>query len=112
MKKETFDLNLNELFDEIKTVLTDKAEGYANKNTTDDRLYNFKAQAEFLHSKPQRELLSLYMKHFIVIRDWIIGKQEYTYDEFKERVIDCINYLILFYMQEEEKYEFEGEEDA
>jgi hypothetical protein len=112
MKKEAFDLNLNELFDEIKTILADKSEGYANRKTTDDRLYNFKAQAEFLHSKPQRELLSLYMKHFIVIRDWIVSGQEYTYNEFEERVIDCINYLILFYMQEKEKYEFEREEDT
>jgi len=112
MKKEAFDLNLNELFDKSKTILTNKAEGYANNKTTDDRLYNFKAQAEFLNSKPQRELLSLYMKHFIVIRDWIINGQEYSYNEFEERVIDCINYLILFYMQEKEKYEFEREEDA
>lgn len=112
MTKEIFDFHLNALFDKIEECLSKKAGGYANTHITSDRLYNFKEIGILTNQSPQQVLLVLMMKHFVVIRDWIVKKQEYSYSEFEERVIDCIDYLILYKMLEEEKYEREGEEDA
>ncbi|MCK9301687.1 MAG: hypothetical protein M0P35_00570 [Bacteroidales bacterium] len=78
-------------------MLHTKGKQYSDQLATQDRLYNFKEIAKSLNTTPHQVLLTLFNKHYIVIKDWFIHNN-IKESEFEERLFDCINYLIFAFM--------------
>lgn len=108
MKQVDFKRLLNEIIEEIENRLDLKGEQYAGNQ---DKLYNFKEIAKIESKTPLSALITLFNKHYVVIKDWFLNGITPSYQEYNERIIDCINYLILAKLLLDEKYECKEEED-
>lgn len=92
MTPSDFDKLLSERYQEINSVLGNKAKEYSTDN---DRLHNFKKLAQFMDITPEQSCMSLLMKNFIALRDVVAYDKDITFDYWKEKIGDTINYLIL-----------------
>lgn len=102
MTQQSFDRYLEYVINKIKDMLHTKGKQYSDQLATQDRLYNFKEIAKSLNTTPHQVLLTLFSKHYIVIKDWFIHNN-IKEDEFEERLFDCINYLIFAFMLYKDK---------
>lgn len=92
MTNEDFDKIVEERIEQIKTVLTAKAQEYA---TNDDRLHNFKVAARIDNTTPAKALWGMALKHLVSITDMIESDKKYPQKVVDEKCGDMINYLIL-----------------
>lgn len=91
MNAEQFNAVLNEQLETIKGILQSKAKEYA----TDDRLHNFKVAAEIQNCTPEQALAGMMAKHTISVYDMINSGEDYSVEQWSEKITDHINYLIL-----------------
>ena len=75
----------------------------AVKNTAVDRLAHFKKAAVVLNTTPRAALMGMLSKHLISVSDMCMGEQQYSKEQWDEKITDSINYfLILRAIVEEE----------
>lgn len=97
-KKDFAELVVKET-EHIKDVFGIKADEY---NLEDDRLGFFKRTAAVLDEKPDEALLGMMVKHIVSIFDMVKSSEKFTEDRWKEKVTDCINYLLLLFALEKD----------
>lgn len=108
MTHDTFNALLNEIIDETKTVLAEKACEYA---VDDDRLHNFKYAAQFEQCTPERALRGMMSKHMVSIYDMIKGigqGKRYPLKLWRMKCGDARNYLILLEALVADRFASEG----
>lgn len=92
--------------DRCKSMLVAKGAEYAPravKNTAVDRLAHFKKAAVVLNTTPRAALMGMLSKHLISVSDMCMGEQQYSKEQWDEKITDSINYfLILRAIVEEE----------
>ena len=92
--------------DRCKSMLVAKGAEYAPravKNTAVDRLAHFKKAAVVLNTTPKAALMGMLSKHLISVSDMCMGEQQYSKEQWDEKITDSINYfLILCAIVEEE----------
>lgn len=92
--------------DRCKSMLVAKGAEYAPravKNTAVDRLAHFKKAAVVLNTTPRAVLMGMLSKHLISVSDMCMGEQQYSKEQWDEKITDSINYfLILCAIVEEE----------
>ena len=92
--------------DRCKSMLVAKGAEYAPravKNTAVDRLAHFKKAAVVLNTTPRAALMGMLSKHLISVSDMCMGEQQYSKEQWDEKITDSINYfLILCAIVEEE----------
>lgn len=93
MKLEAFDkLISEEILPECMKIMKTKGRSYSG---LEDKLGNFKRGAELSGTSPERVWFIYFTKHFDALSSFIRG--EYSDSEpIKGRIIDLINYLMLF----------------
>lgn len=92
MDAKTFDAVVEHRIDLIRSVLKSKADEYA---TNGDRLHNFRVIAALNGVSMESANWSLACKHLVSIRDMALSGKPYSWDLWREKVGDAINYLIL-----------------
>lgn len=92
MDSKTFKDVLESTFSRVRNVLDSKAGEYASN---DDRLKNFRKAAHLQKETLHQALGGMMAKHTVSIYDMIEENGEYTLDQWDEKIIDHINYLIL-----------------
>lgn len=71
--------------------------------TAVDRLAHFKKAAVVLNTTPRAALMGMLSKHLISVSDMCMGEQQYSKEQWDEKITDSINYfLILCAIVEEE----------
>lgn len=102
MTSVEFDKIVDDLTDQIKSVLKSKATEY---NLEDDRLSSFKRAASLQQQTPSQSLLGMMTKHVISIYDYVESGTKFTEAMAREKIGDNLNYLILlFAMLKEEGF--------
>lgn len=91
MNGEQFQTLLDAVLDEVRAVLSTKADEYA----TSDRLHNFQIAAELQNVKPRQALGGMMAKHTVSVYDLIEKLELAPMHVWDEKIIDHINYLIL-----------------
>jgi len=88
-----------EMFDEYvkrcKDLMGGKSIEYSRNN---DKLHNFKEAAKLERCTPEKALRGMLTKHVISIYDYIDDLENGNYhmlEEWDEKIIDNINYLVL-----------------
>ena len=72
-------------------------------HTAVDRLAHFKKAAVVLNTTPRAALMGMLSKHLISVSDMCMGEQQYSKEQWDEKITDSINYfLILCAIVEEE----------
>lgn len=92
MTVKEFDSLLGDRLYQIHKVLGIKANEYA---TNEDRLHNFKTAASEFGDTPEEVCKGYMLKHWMSIRDMIVGERPVTKEMIDEKIGDAINYLIL-----------------
>ena len=99
---------LNQVVDErcklIKSILIEKAIQYARG----DRLSNFKKIAAFRNKEPEEALMGLVVKHIVALDDFVqdLPHTVMQRDQWKEKIGDIINYMILLEAIVDERFSF------
>ena len=92
--------------DRCKSMLVAKGAEYAPravKNTAVDRLAHFKKAAVVMNTTPKAALMGMLSKHLISVSDMCMDGQQYSKEQWDEKITDSINYfLILCAIIEEE----------
>ena len=92
--------------DRCKSMLVAKGAEYAPgavKNMAVDRLEHFKKAAVGMNTTPKAALMGMLSKHLISVSDMCMGEQQYSKEQWDEKITDSINYfLILRAIVEEE----------
>ena len=91
-------------FNEVIVRQTDHCKSMlAVKNTAVDRLAHFKKAAVVMNTTPKAALMGMLSKHLISVSDMCMGEQQYSKEQWDEKITDSINYfLILRAIVEEE----------
>lgn len=92
MINQEFDKILKLRINKIQQVLELKATEYATNN---DRLHNFKTAANEFGGTAEEACKGYMLKHWMSIRDMIVGERPVTKEMIDEKIGDAINYLIL-----------------
>lgn len=101
MKTEQFNQVVEEQLKRCTDVLIVKAKEYA----TDDRLHNFKIAASLQNCTPRQALVGMMAKHTVSIYDMCKSNNEYSIDQWNEKITDHLNYLLLLRAIVEEENE-------
>lgn len=106
MNQKEFNEVIIRQMDRCKSMLVAKGAEYAPravKNTAVDRLAHFKKAAVVLNTTPRAALMGMLSKHLISVSDMCMGEQQYSKEQWDEKITDSINYfLILCAIVEEE----------
>lgn len=84
--------------DRCKSMLVAKGAEYAPravKNTAVDRLAHFKKAAVVLNTTPRAALMGMLSKHLISVSDMCMGEQQYSKEQWDEKITDSINYFLI-----------------
>jgi hypothetical protein len=103
MLKSQFDDIVAEKIERIKELSEKKAEYYA---TDKDRLHNFKRTGRVRDETPEKALMGMLVKHWVIILDTIDKINEgkrFDYDTFNDAINDNLVYSILLYALIEEQ---------
>lgn len=92
MRAEEFNKVFRETVDRSAAVLMRKASEYADDV---DRLRNFKQAAHLQDESPIEALSGMMAKHTVSIYDMMKSGGRFTQDQWDEKILDHINYLIL-----------------
>lgn len=95
MNAERFEEVFNDQMKHCADILLAKSKEYAIKN--EDRLQHFKRTAGFLKTTPEDALIGMLSKHLISVVDMCRDPEvnNYTLDQWNEKLTDTINYLLL-----------------
>lgn len=94
MRKAEFDALLGHIFQQVSSVLTFKRGEYAKEV---DVLANFTTAANLQHTSRPGALAGMLAKHTVSIFDMAKSPHTHSLEEWDEKIIDHINYLILLY---------------
>lgn len=98
MENSQFESIFNEVFAACRATLVDRATQYASD---DDRLHNFRQAGELMRVCAQQALNGMRIKHEVALNDFIHNWEKHDVEgspeQWKEKIIDDINYLILLY---------------
>lgn len=104
MRKEEFDIIINQFIKKVLAVLNNKQKIYVKDEI--DVLNNFKKAGKIQNCSPKESLGGMMAKHTISIYNMINSTSKFTEEEWHEKIIDHINYLLfLVALLEEEKKE-------
>lgn len=92
MTAQEFNTLLSKRINKIQVVLGTKATEYATNN---DRLHNFKVAASEFGGTPEEACKGYMLKHWMSVRDMIVGERPVTKEMIDEKIGDAVNYLIL-----------------
>ena len=92
MTTKKFNENNEYIFTEATRRLSSKNKEYANEN---DRLHNFKCNAEYVGLSPDKVGMILLMKNLTALKDGIMDNREMSIEFIDEKLIDTICYLSL-----------------
>lgn len=93
MTTNDFNDLVDQVCDEIKQTLKEKANQYASCG---DRLSNFYEAASFLQCTPQQALFGFVAKHIVALADFIVlDKEDVQKEQWLEKMGDIICYMIL-----------------
>ena len=93
MKSDAFERIFEHQVRLCENVLVDKAVEYADDT---DRLHNFATAAALGNKTPQAALAGMMAKHTVSIYDMCqYEADQFTIDQWEEKITDHINYLIL-----------------
>ena len=67
----------------------------AVKNTAVDRLAHFKKAAVVLNTTPRAALMGMLSKHLISVSDMCMGEQQYSKEQWDQKITDSINYFLI-----------------
>lgn len=84
--------------DRCKSMLVAKGAEYAPravKNTAVDRLAHFKKAAVVLNTTPRAALMGMLSKHLISVSDMCMDEQQYSKEQWDEKITDSINYFLI-----------------
>lgn len=84
--------------DRCKSMLVAKGAEYAPravKNTAVDRLAHFKKAAVVLNTTPRAALMGMLSKHLISVSDMCMCEQQYSKEQWDEKITDSINYFLI-----------------
>jgi hypothetical protein len=104
MKPADFNNFLLDCFNSIKGILQVKEEVYSSNK---DRFHNFNRAAEMDRTTPIKSLRGMQTKHRVAIADFLERENitDTPYAEWKEKIIDNINYYILMLGMIKEKFD-------
>lgn len=95
MTAEKFNEIFEETIEKSRKVLGAKKAEYTPEL---DRLSNFKTAADLIHTTPEKALGGMLVKHIVSVFDYIDRQtqgEKFTMDQWDEKIIDVINYMIL-----------------
>lgn len=96
MTRDEFSSVVKSTFAKCRKVMDAKAEVYA---AGDDRLGNFKDAAMLQGFKQTDAIMGMMAKHIVAIGDMLAlendNEMEFSLEEWDERIIDNINYLLF-----------------
>ncbi len=92
MRAEDFNKVLGETFARVSSVLVRKADEYADDT---DRLRNFKQAAHLQDISPIQALSGMMAKHTVSVYDYMALDESPSLEQWDEKIIDHLNYLIL-----------------
>ena len=95
MNNQEFEVVFNETIELCRGLMLNKNEEYARNS---DKLHNFKQSGNFRNQRPEVALAGMMMKHTTSIYDYIddhVNKKIHSLEDWDEKIIDHINYLIL-----------------
>jgi hypothetical protein len=102
MNSEEFERIFDEIVDNARNVLVNKAVEYASDA---DRLHNFKVAAAYLGCTPKQAALYFMTKHLVSISDMVQQDTPHSILVWDEKIGDALNYLILLRAIVEESHE-------
>ena len=111
MKPEEFNKFLNDLLSEMKSTLETKEQTYSSGT---DRFHNFIKAGEIDDKRPIDALRGMQTKHRVAIYDFL-NKENITdtsYEEWREKIIDNINYYILMLGMVKEAFQEKNRPEA
>ena len=91
-----YDVLIAEMLLHCRDVLTSKHEEYA----TEDNFHNFNKAAAMLGETPAQALMGMRYKHEVSVCDFVTDQAngiEHSLDEWKEKIGDNINYLLILW---------------
>lgn len=88
---DRFNKIIEEQIKECRYLLIEKAKEYA----TEDRLHNFNVGAELTGKTPAAVLGGFMLKHTTSLYDMIMSGEQYTKEQWNEKITDHINYLLI-----------------
>jgi hypothetical protein len=92
MTAAAFDFLLERRLSLTKRLLASKATEYA---TDADRLHNFKTAAVEFGGTPEEACKGYMLKHWMSVRDLIVGERPVTRELLDDKIGDVVNYMIL-----------------
>lgn len=95
MTAEKFNEIFEETIEKSRKVLGAKKAEYTPEL---DRLSNFKTAADLIHTTPEKALGGMLVKHIVSVFDYIDRQtqgENFTMNQWDEKIIDVINYMIL-----------------
>lgn len=105
MTSKDFDALFEETVSEMKLILCQKGKDYSSE---EDRNSNFKEIAELIGITPQQVWSVYFMKHVISVMNFV--KKGVLHSEpIEGRILDSLNYLVLFRSLVKEKKESKSE---
>lgn len=113
MNHQEFNDFLESVLDSIEETLSSKAEQYAAGG---NRFHNFERAAVFDQKRPIDALRGMQTKHRVAIADYLDRETvtDTPYKEWKEKILDNINYYILMLgmiFDEHEQFHWPTQED-
>ena len=107
MTPEIFNQVTKQLLTKCSNVRNMKREEYADGS---DRLSNFAAAADLNSTSVPEAVLGMMTKHIVSISDMVrdefrLGDKVFKVNQWEEKIIDNINYLILLYASIREEKE-------
>lgn len=93
MTLEKFNASVVDQLEYCKSLLVRKGAEYAPDAS--DRLSSFKIAGQLQDESPKEALCGMLAKHIVSVYEMCRTNQDYTYDEWCEKITDSINYLLI-----------------
>lgn len=92
MTQKEFNLVLKDTLEKITNLLANKSKEY---DFGGDRLHSFKTAAKLQGTTQVDSLMGYLTKHIVSVYDMVKVYDNFPIEKWDEKIIDCINYLIL-----------------
>ena len=94
LTQEQFEQYFNEITNFCNSMLCSKNKEYAPGT---DKLSNFRSAGEFTGQDEKVVLFGYMLKHWDSIKTMILSGKNYPTEQWREKIADSINYLIILY---------------
>lgn len=92
MNNHNFNTNVQDTLGRCEDTLIKKAKEYASDK---DRLHNFVQAAHLQGITPRQALAGMMAKHTVSVYDMAMSDQEYSAEQWDEKIGDHLNYLLI-----------------